>query len=152
MGWTKGQFVLAAFEEIGLGDYAFDLSPEQMQSALVRLDVMIGGWNKVNIHWPFEPPNEIDQNTDTKAPIYSLRAIITNLAIEIAPSYGKVISKDTKEASITAYQVLLNSSVDLPPTKAIPQMLRGAGAKNRGSLLTSEIKDNFTNNGSQLTF
>ena len=42
MGWTKRQFVTQAFEEIGLASYVFDLTPEQLQSALRRLDAM--GW------------------------------------------------------------------------------------------------------------
>ena len=34
MGYSKRQFVAAAFEEIGLASYVFDLQPEQLQSAL----------------------------------------------------------------------------------------------------------------------
>ena len=45
MGYTKRQFVTAALEEIGLASYVFDLQPEQLQSALRRLDAMISEWN-----------------------------------------------------------------------------------------------------------
>ena len=45
MGWTKRQFVAQAFEEIGLASYVFDLTPEQLQSALRRLDTMMAAWN-----------------------------------------------------------------------------------------------------------
>lgn len=45
MSWTKRQFMTAAFEEIGLAAYVYDLTPEQMQSAVKRMDAMIAGWN-----------------------------------------------------------------------------------------------------------
>jgi hypothetical protein len=35
MGWSKRQFVVAAFEEIGLANYDFDLSP-YLQLELLR--------------------------------------------------------------------------------------------------------------------
>ena len=41
MGYSKRQFVAAAFEEIGLASYAFDLQPQQFESALRRLDAMM---------------------------------------------------------------------------------------------------------------
>jgi hypothetical protein len=41
MGYKKRQFISAAFEEIGLASYVFDLQPEQLESALRRLDAMI---------------------------------------------------------------------------------------------------------------
>ena len=54
MGWTKRQFIEQAFEEIGLAAYVFDLTPEQLQSALRRLDAMMAGWNTngIRIGWP----------------------------------------------------------------------------------------------------
>ena len=42
--WTKREFITQAFEEIGLAAYVFDLTPEQLNSALRRLDAMVGGW------------------------------------------------------------------------------------------------------------
>jgi hypothetical protein len=49
MGYTKRQFISAAFEEIGLASYVFDLQPEQLQSALRRLDAMMADWNAKGI-------------------------------------------------------------------------------------------------------
>ena len=33
MSWTKRQYIVDAFEEIGLASYVYDLQPEQLQSA-----------------------------------------------------------------------------------------------------------------------
>ena len=40
MGWTKRQFVTQAFEEIGLAAYVFDLQPQQLDSALRKLNAV----------------------------------------------------------------------------------------------------------------
>mgnify|MGYP003525752305 CR=1 FL=1 len=54
MGWTKRQFVTQAFEEIGLAAYVFDLTPEQLQSALRRLDSMMASWNAKGIRLGYQ--------------------------------------------------------------------------------------------------
>ena len=87
MGWTKRQFVEQAFEEIGLATYTFDLSPEQMQSALRRLDAMVATWNGagIRIGYPLpSSPQDSDLDTETNVPDMSNEAIYTNLAIKIA--------------------------------------------------------------------
>jgi hypothetical protein len=130
MGWTKRQFIAAAFEEIGLADYVFDLSPDQIQSALVRLDAMVGGLKGIFIHWPFSAsPTDSNLDTDTRCPDYAIEAIFLNLAIAVAPSYGKVLSQDTKTNAANAYDTVVTWSTSLPPTRQTPAMLSGAGNK-----------------------
>jgi hypothetical protein len=45
VAWTKREFVVQAFSEIGLASYVYDLQPEQLQTALNRLDSMLATWN-----------------------------------------------------------------------------------------------------------
>ena len=99
MGWTKRQFIEQAFDEIGLASYAFDLTPEQMQSALRRLDTMIAAWNALGIRLGYplpSSPQDSDLDEQTNVPDRSNEAIYTNLAIKLAPSYGKQVMPDTK--------------------------------------------------------
>jgi len=63
MGYSKRQFVTAAFEEIGLASYVFDLNPEQMESALRRLDAMMADWNAKGIRLGYPLPSS-PQNSD----------------------------------------------------------------------------------------
>ena len=58
MGWTKRQFVLQAFEEIGLASYVYDLTPEQLNSALFKLDAMMGTWNGKGIRIGYPTPGD----------------------------------------------------------------------------------------------
>jgi hypothetical protein len=69
MGYSKRQFVYAAFEEIGLASYVFDLQPEQLESARRRLDAMMADWNGKGIRLGYPIPSSpqdgsIDEQTN----------------------------------------------------------------------------------------
>lgn len=122
MGYTKRQFVTAAFEEIGLADYVFDLQPEQLNSALNRLDAMMAEWNAAGIRLGYSMPSspqDSDLDEPTFAPDSAWEAIITNLAIRLAPGFGKTVSPDTKVTAKTAYNVLLQRAA-YPLEKQLP--------------------------------
>lgn len=133
MGWTKRQFVEQAFEEIGLAAYVFDLTPEQLQSALRRLDAMMAGWgsNGIRIGWPApSTPDSSDLDVDTKVTDVANEAIYLNLAVRLAPGFGKVLPPDTKADADAAYSNLLNQTSTPTPERQFPNTLpRGAGTK-----------------------
>lgn len=132
MGYTKRQFVTAAFEEIGLADYVFDLSPEQLESALRRLDAMIAEWNAkgIRLSYPLpSSPQDSDLDQETFVPDAAYEAVITNLAVRIAPGYGKTVSPDTKMVAKGAYDTLLQRAT-FPLEQQFPDtMPSGAGNK-----------------------
>ena len=102
MSWTKRQFVVQAFEEIGLASYVFDLSPEQMDSALRRLDSMMAAWNAKGIRLGYPiPGNPQDSSLEEKTgvPDSANEAVYMGLAVRLAPGFGKVVSPDTKSAA-----------------------------------------------------
>lgn len=132
MGWTKRQFVVQAFEEIGLASYVFDLGPEQMESALRRLDSMMATWNSKGIRLGYPiPSSPQDSNLDaeTGVPDSANEAIYLNLGIRLAPSFGKTVSADTKATAKMAYDNLLSSAA-MPMEQQMPaNMPAGAGNK-----------------------
>lgn len=132
MGYTKRQFVTGAFEEIGLADYVFDLSPEQLEGALRRLDAMMMEWNAQGIRLGYPSPSspqDSDLDTETNTPDSAWEAVITNLAVRIAPGYGKTVSPDTKMLAKNAYNVLLQRAT-FPLEQQLPStMPSGAGNK-----------------------
>lgn len=132
MGYTKRQFVTAAFEEIGLADYVFDLSPEQLESALRRLDAMLMEWNAKGIRLGYasaSSPQDSDLDTETNVPDSAWEAVITNLAVRIAPGYGKTVSPDTKMVAKQGYNTLLQRAT-FPLEQQFPDtMPSGAGNK-----------------------
>ena len=125
MGWTKRQFIEQAFDEIGLASYAFDLTPEQMQSALRRLDTL-----GIRLGYPLpSSPQDSDLDEQTNVPDSSNEAIYTNLAIKLAPSYGKQVMPDTKATAKESYNTLLSRAA-MPVEQQMPStMPSGAGNK-----------------------
>ncbi len=131
MSYTKRQFINDAFDEIGLAGYAFDLQPEQLQSAVRKLDRMMSTWYNLNINLGYpmtSSPENADLDTETNVPDSANDAIVTNLAIKIAPSFGKMVSLETKQTAKNAYQGLLNKAA-MPNEMQITDLPRGAGQK-----------------------
>ena len=130
--YTKREIVEAAFEEIGLAAYVYDLSPEQLQSGMRKLDRMVAVWNNRGIRLGYPLPSTStgsDLDDDANVPDSANQALILNLAIQIAPSFGKVVSPDTRVGAKQALQGLLNKST-FPIERQLPgSMPAGAGRK-----------------------
>ncbi len=137
MGYSKRQFISSAFAEIGLQSYVFDLSPEQLDEAMRRLDAMMANWNGkgIRLGYPLPgSPQDSDLDEQTGVPDSANEAIITNLAIKLAPSVGKVVMQETKTAANDGYNTLLQRAT-FPPEMQLPGTLpAGAGHRvNRGT-------------------
>ena len=132
MGYSKRQFVAAAFEEIGLASYAFDLQPQQFESALSRLDAMMASWNALGIRLGYPLPSSpqfSDIDAESEVPDSANEAIITNLSVKIAPGYGKQVMPDTKATAKETYNTLLSRAA-APLEQQLPgTMPSGAGNK-----------------------
>lgn len=133
MSWTKRQIIEQAFEAIGLAAYTFDLTQDQMQSALRKLDAMMAGWdaNGIRLAYPMpSAPNLSDIDADTSVPDYAIEAMYTNLAIRIAPAYGKQVPEAIHMAADQAYGNLVNQAATPVVEMQFPHtMPRGAGNK-----------------------
>lgn len=132
MGWTKREFINQAFEEIGLAGYVYDLEPEQMQSALRRLDSMMASWNArgIRIGYPLPgSPSSSNESDATNVPDSANEAVYLNLGVRIAPSFGKQLSAETKQNAKRAYDALL-IQISAPPQMQMPYGVP-AGAGNK---------------------
>lgn len=132
MSWTKRQFVEAAYEEAGYAVYTYDVQPEQLEAAMRRLDAMMATWNAIGIRvgYPLPSSPELsDLDTETNVPDKANESIYTNLAIRIAPTIGKTISRETKVAAKKGYNALLAKAVKPEPMQLPSSMPSGAGNK-----------------------
>lgn len=130
MGWTKRQFLEAAYEEIGLAGYIFDLSAEQLQTAARKMDAMIASWNALGIRigWPIaSDPSAIDIDQATGVQDAANEAIYCSLAMRLAGSLGKTVSQETKLAAHNGYTALLTRTVNPIPVQMPGTMPAGQG-------------------------
>lgn len=132
MAYTCRQFIEDAFIEAGLASYIFDLQPEQWQAAQRRLDAMMADWNGkgIRLGYPIaSEPGSGDLNAVTNVPDSANEAVITNLAIRIAPMFGKQISIETKATARESYNTILARAA-MPSEMQMPENMP-AGAGNR---------------------
>lgn len=132
MGWTKRQYIEQAFDEVGLAAYVFDLTTEQLESALRRLDSMLATWNAkgIRLGYPLpSSPQDSDLDTVVNVPDAANEAIYTNLALRIAPAFGKTPSQELKGNAKAGYDLLLMKFA-IPPEQQLAALPAGAGAKS----------------------
>lgn len=134
MSWTKRQFVVAAFEELGLSDANFNLSDAQLNTALKRLDSMMAIWNSkgLRLSYPLSSSPDVSSlDTDSTVPDKANEAIYLNLAIKIASSFGKMVSQELKVNAREAYKSLLSSNAYPLSERQLNNVPKGAGYKVR---------------------
>lgn len=134
MAYTKRDIVEQAFEEIGLASYVFDLQPQQLESALRRLDNMMATWNAKGIRLGYPLPSspaDSDLDQEIGAPDSAIEAMYLNLAVRISSGFGKTVSPETKASAKRAYnEVVANSA--LPIEMQLGNTTIPAGAGNKG--------------------
>ena len=128
MSWTKQQVIEAAFEEIGLDPAQYELQPSQLQSALRRLDSMMATWGVNGVRVGYPAGGGFAQ--DTFAPDWALESMYLNLAIRLAPMYGKAVGQETRQNADDTFRSITQQASGLPPEVQMPgTMPAGAGAK-----------------------
>lgn len=133
MAYTKRDIVEQAFEEIGLASYVFDLQPQQLDSALRRLDAMMATWNAKGIRLGYPLPSspaDSDLDQGVGVPDNAIEAMYLNLAIRISAGFGKTVSPETKAAAKRAYnEIVANSAMPLEMQLGNETIPSGAGNK-----------------------
>ncbi len=131
MGWTKQELIQQAFAEIGLG-HTFNVGPEQLQGAAARLDAMMGVWSSKGVRLGYVMSSSLegtDLDVQSGIPDVAYEAVVTNLAVRLAPGKGKTLSQETRTIAHDSYKALLARAA-FPPEQQLPNTLpRGAGNK-----------------------
>ena len=133
--WTKGEIVGDAFAEIGLVNYIFDLDDEQLILALRKLENMMSMLreNGIDLGFPMSlSPSEPALSQESGIPNYAYSAVIKKLAIELAPTVGKMISPDLRRSADDAYTILTITANKPRPMQLPASTPAGAGNNQVG--------------------
>jgi hypothetical protein len=130
--WTKRQLIDEAYGELALQGYVFDISPEEQQTALRRMDTMLATWEAkgVRVGYAFPAnPTASDLDTPSGLPDSAVEAVYLSLAVRLAAGAGKTLTQETRAAARDAYTTLLWRAAQ-PIEQQLPNTLpRGAGNK-----------------------
>ncbi len=114
MGWTKGELVSEAYGELALAGYEFDITPDEQQAALRRMDAMMARWNSQGIVIGYglsASPTGSATDDDSGIPAECVEAVYLNLAVNVAASKGKQLAQSTKAKAKEAFDALLSRAV-----------------------------------------
>jgi hypothetical protein len=132
---TKRQIVEDAFAELALAGNVFDLTPEELQTALVRLDRMLAYWESQGVVLGYAMPDPLlgsGLDDASGVPEGAVQTIVANLAVRMAGVWGKEVSQDTRNTAKQGLDALLGAAV-APRPRALPDTLpMGAGHKRTG--------------------
>ena len=134
--WTKRQLVVQALEEIGLSSYVFNIRPEQLQSAMQTMDAMMAEWNALGIRIGYalaSTPTSGDLDQPSGVPDDANASIYLNLAVRLAPRFGKAVARETAVSAKMAYSSLLSKAQALELTEMQLPATLPVGAGNRWS-------------------
>lgn len=128
MGWKKLDLVMAAYGELSLGDDSgFDISPEERQKGLRRLDSMLATWAAKGVRVGYAFAGGL--NDDSGIPDSANETVYLNLARRLAPGFGKTLSAETLKNARDGYDTLLWGAAQ-PIEQQLPHtMPRGAGTR-----------------------
>lgn len=129
MSWTKKQLLDAAFTEIGLINYTYDMEPEDIQSAIVSMDAMVAEWNMALSYNLSDNPSASNQNQASGLPIWANSAVYLSLAISLCPRYGKVASRELTVNASRALSAVKTKCATIPVRQFDKTLPVGAGNK-----------------------
>jgi hypothetical protein len=92
---------------------------------------MMAEWNTRGLRLGYPVPDnpaDSDIEVDSNIPDAAWEAVITNLAIRLAPSYGKMVNTATLVTARHSLNTIL-SRASMPPEMKLPAMPSGAGNK-----------------------
>ena len=135
MAYTKRQIVGAAFEEIGIAGYDFDLQPDELETALAKLDGMMATWALAGIRIGYAGTGDV-LDVDANIPGWAYEALYLNLALRLAPGFGKTPSMDTKAAAKAAKDAVMARTT--APRSRVITGYAGSGSRYWGNLVEPE--------------
>lgn len=136
MTWTKRQLINEAYAELALAGYEFDITAEELQTAIRRMDSMIAAWEirGVRLGYPLpSAPDGSDLDDSSGVPDGAVEAVYKNLAIGLAATFGKALTPETKSLARSAFEPLMWAAAQ-PQRQQFPDTLPlGAGNKGFGN-------------------
>ena len=116
--WSKRLIVNKAFGDLALQGYVFDLTPEEIQDAILSLDAMMASWEAYGIRIGYQTttdPEEADPDQESGIPDWANKAAYKNLAIDLAASFGKAVPPSLAVSAKIAYDGMLGLIAANPP-------------------------------------
>lgn len=130
MATTKSDLVRSALKRLAVTGFDYEIDPEELKSGVITLEQMMAAWDARGIKAGYQfadNPETADINADAGVPDIAFMAITCSLAMELADTYGKVISQNLAMSAASGMNSLLAAIQHQPQMQYPSRMPRGSG-------------------------
>lgn len=127
---TKRELLAQAMEEFGVSDATFDISPEETQKGLTRLNRIAAQWDGQGIRVGFNLGGGLDD--EAGIPDTAENAFALNLAVQWAGAFGKTVTQDLRIAARAAWNALYTARQVHPEVPYSSRLPLGSGNRLAG--------------------
>jgi hypothetical protein len=145
MTTTKNDIIRQALKKLAVTGFDSEVDPSESESALIELESMMAEWDGQGIRVGYNlAVTPEDANGADAAGIldFSRNAIVYNLAIRVAPEYGKEPSAAVVMGASQSMSRLFTAIHYLPISQYPRRMPRGSGNTMRDRGYRSRFYDN----------
>lgn len=139
---TKRDLIKQALEDIGITEH-FDITPEEFQSAMRRMDRMAAEWAGVGISVGYNLAGGLDDEAGIEAADENCFAV--NLGVRIARSFGKTVTAEAKVEAGQALNAMQVSHITVPEVPHPASLPLGTG--NRQGVMERQYFPDSTAEG-----
>ena len=123
---TRATILSRALGRLAMGDYQFDVTPDERAATRTSLDAMMAEWDAVGITLGYTTSDGDNDADDMTTPPWADQAIWSNLALRMAPDFGKMPSPDLKRDARRGMDLVTSK------TLVIPAQVRARGSVHGG--------------------
>ncbi len=114
---TKRLVINMAYDEVRMAVPEFQVNPNELNTALLKLDILMAEWAVSGIYLGYNQPTipgDGDLDDAIGIPNATLHSVALYLALRISPAFGKSLSKETSGALVQAMSNLRAMSARIP--------------------------------------
>jgi len=127
---TRAVILQRAFARIGIADYVFDVEPDERAEARLTLDGMMSEWDAAGVALGYTPSGGADNDAVMMTtPAWADAVIWNNLAVRLAPDYGKTILVDLRRDARRGYDLAVSKTIVIPVERRATPRVVGGGAR-----------------------
>lgn len=140
-GPLKRDIIEMAFEECGSAGYEFERDPEEVKSALRKLNAMMREWPWNTLGYVQGDYAEGQPAEFSGIPEHALSAVSGYLALRIAPAMGASLSPEMKSTLSRSYSLVVSEAATkiVPTLRTATSTVLGSGRTRRIIFSTEEV-------------
>jgi hypothetical protein len=126
---TRASILSRAFGRLAMGDYEFDVTPDERAQARDSLDTMLGEWAAIGVdlgHTPSDGDNDAEEMT---TPSWSDQGVIANLALRMAADFGKTPGSGLTKDAKRGYDLATAKTLAIPTAQRAQSVAHGGGER-----------------------